>query len=39
MSMRNHEVTKAQPLLKADGSLSEPGWAKKQGQANLPIRV
>lgn len=28
--MRNHEVTKAQPLLKADGSLSEPGWAKKQ---------
>ncbi|MEE1086939.1 MAG: DUF2804 domain-containing protein [Schaedlerella sp.] len=27
--MRNHEVTKIQPLLKADGSLREPGWAKQ----------
>lgn len=27
--MRNHEVTTAQPLLKADGSLAEPGWAKQ----------
>lgn len=27
--MRNHEVTKVQPLLKADGSLAEPGWAKQ----------
>ena len=27
--MRNHEVTKRQPLLKADGSLAEPGWAKQ----------
>ena len=28
--MRNHEVTKVQPLLKPDGSLAEPGWAKSQ---------
>ena len=27
--MRNHEVTTRQPLLKADGSLTEPGWAKQ----------
>ncbi len=27
--MRNHEVTKIQPLLKEDGSLREPGWSKK----------
>ncbi len=27
--MRNHEVTKVQPLLKEDGSLREPGWSKK----------
>ena len=26
--MRNHEVVKRQPLLKADGSLREPGWSK-----------
>lgn len=26
--MRNHEVTKLQPLLKADGSLTEPGWSR-----------
>ena len=26
--MRNHEVTERQPLLKADGSLREPGWSK-----------
>ena len=27
--MRNHEVTKVQPLLKEDGSLREPGWSRK----------
>lgn len=27
--MRNHEVTKRQPLLREDGSLTEPGWSKK----------
>lgn len=27
--MRNHEVTKEQLLLKPDGSLQEPGWAKQ----------
>lgn len=27
--MRNHEVTKIQPLLKEDGSLREPGWSKR----------
>lgn len=27
--MRNHEVTKRQPLLKTDGSLREPGWSRK----------
>ena len=27
--MRNHEVTKVQPLLNADGSLREPGWSKQ----------
>ena len=27
--MRNHEVTKVQPLLKEDGSLREPGWSKR----------
>ena len=26
--MRNHEVTKVQPLLKEDGSLREPGWSR-----------
>lgn len=26
--MRNHEVTKKQPLLNAQGSIAEPGWAK-----------
>lgn len=28
--MRNHEVTKRQPLLTKDGFLSEPGWARSQ---------
>lgn len=28
--MRNHEVTKMQPLLNSDGSLTEPGWARQQ---------
>ena len=27
--MRNHEVTKKQPLLNEDGSLREPGWSKQ----------
>ncbi len=27
--MRNHEVTKVQPLLREDGSLREPGWSKQ----------
>ena len=27
--MRNHEVTKVQPLLKEDGSLREPGWSRR----------
>lgn len=27
--MRNHEVTKSQPLLKPDGSLREPGWSRQ----------
>lgn len=27
--MRNHEVTKVQPLLEEDGSLREPGWSKQ----------
>lgn len=27
--MRNHEVTNVQKLLKADGSLREPGWSKQ----------
>lgn len=26
--MRNHEVTKCQPLLSEDGSLKEPGWSR-----------
>lgn len=26
--MRNHEVTACQPLLKKDGSLTEPGWSR-----------
>ncbi|MCD7828591.1 MAG: DUF2804 domain-containing protein [Clostridiales bacterium] len=29
MSDRNHEVTSVQPLLKKDGSLTEPGWSRK----------
>lgn len=28
--MRNHEVTKMQPLLGGDGKISEPGWARGQ---------
>ena len=31
--MRNHEVTKEQPLLNEDGSLREPGWSKQLVQA------
>ncbi len=27
--MRNHEITKVQPLLNEDGSLREPGWSKQ----------
>ena len=27
--MRNHEVTKIQPLLQEDGSLTEPGWSRQ----------
>lgn len=27
--MRNHEVTKRQPLLKKDGTLGEPGWSRQ----------
>lgn len=27
--MRNHQVTRKQKLLRADGSLAEPGWAKQ----------
>ena len=27
--MRNHEVTTVQPLLKEDGTLTEPGWSKQ----------
>lgn len=27
--MRNHEVTKVQPLLREDGSLTEPGWSRR----------
>jgi hypothetical protein len=30
--MRNHEVTKVQPLLKSDGTLREPGWSRKMVQ-------
>ena len=30
--MRNHEVTTVQPLLKADGTLREPGWSRKMVQ-------
>lgn len=29
MFMRNHQVTRKQKLLRADGSLAEPGWAKQ----------
>ena len=28
--MRNHEVTKEQPLLGEDGKITEPGWARRQ---------
>lgn len=27
--MRNHEVTRVQPLLREDGSLTEPGWSRR----------
>ena len=27
--MRNHEITRVQPLLREDGSLREPGWSKQ----------
>ena len=26
--MRNHEITKRQPLLDAAGTLTEPGWSR-----------
>ena len=29
MNRRNHEVTRVQPLLREDGSLTEPGWSRK----------
>lgn len=32
MSKRNHEVTKEQLLLNKNGSIAEPGWARKQVQ-------
>lgn len=28
--MRNHEVTKEQPLLDGNGRIAEPGWARRQ---------
>ena len=28
--MRNHEVTKEQPLLDGSGRIAEPGWARRQ---------
>ena len=27
--MRNHEVTRIQPLLNEDGQIQEPGWARR----------
>ncbi|HZJ78859.1 MAG TPA: DUF2804 domain-containing protein [Clostridia bacterium] len=30
--MRNHEVKEAQPLLRSNGSLREPGWSRKMVQ-------
>lgn len=30
--MRNHEVTKVQPLLRPDGTLTEPGWSRRPVQ-------
>ena len=32
MARQNHEVTKAQLLLGADGNIAEPGWARSQIQ-------
>lgn len=32
MSERNHEITKVQRLLNADGHIAEPGWSRKQFQ-------
>ena len=32
MSQRNHEITKAGPLLDAKGSPVEPGWSRKMLQ-------
>ena len=32
MSERNHEVTREQLLLNADGNIAEPGWSRKQLQ-------
>jgi len=37
--MRNHEVTKKQPLLNEEGSLREPGWSKQQVQVYDRSRV
>lgn len=32
MSTRNHEVTKKQLLLDAQGNIAEPGWSRRQLQ-------
>ena len=44
--MRNHEVTKIQPLLNEQGNLAEPGWSRKLVQQYdrtaikaLPFRI
>ena len=44
--MRNHEVTKVQPLLNEQGNLREPGWSRKLVQQYdrtaikaLPFRI
>lgn len=37
--MRNHEVTKVQPLLNSDGTLREPGWSRKMVQVYDRSRI
>ena len=37
--MRNHEVTKVQPLLNSDGTLRQPGWSRKMVQAYDRSRI